>query len=212
LGTEEMIEVVVAEDALLAARIADARDHRRVIEFVREDHAAGQDLGQRRQRRLVGDIAAGEQQRRFLAVQIGEFMFQIDVIVRVAADVAGAAGARADIVQRLLHRRDHLRVLAHREIVVGTPDGDRLRPVMPGEAARVGERALVAQDVDEHPVPALGMQPVDRLGEDVRVVDARLRTVAAGGGGECRSERGRGHGPVVYAPPRRFSSAEERTH
>ena len=84
------------------------------------------------------------------------------MIMRVAADVARAARAGADVVQRLFHRRDHLRVLAHREIVVRAPDGDRLRPVMPGEAARVGEGALVAQDVDEHAIAAFGVQPIDR--------------------------------------------------
>ena len=54
----EMLEIVVAEDALLAARIADAGDHRGVVELVREDDAAGQQLAERRQRRLVRDVAA----------------------------------------------------------------------------------------------------------------------------------------------------------
>jgi hypothetical protein len=71
-------------------------------------------------------------------VQVGQFGFQIDMIVRVAADVARAAGARADIVQRFFHRGDHLGVLAHREIIVRAPDGDRLGAVM----ARAKQRAL----------------------------------------------------------------------
>jgi hypothetical protein len=153
-----------------AARIADAGDHRGVVELVREDHAAGQDLGERRQRRVVRDVARREQQRAFLAVQVGEFGLELDVVVRVATDVAGAAGARADVVQRLFHGLDHLGVLAHGEVVVRTPDGDRLRPVVPGEAARVGEGALVAQDVDEHAVPAFGVQTLDSLVEDLVVV------------------------------------------
>ncbi|PAV72687.1 hypothetical protein WR25_22134 [Diploscapter pachys] len=65
----EVREVVMAEDPLLAAGVANAGDHRGVVQFVRKDHAAGQDLGERRQRRLVRHIAAGEQQCAFLAVQ-----------------------------------------------------------------------------------------------------------------------------------------------
>src|SRR3546814_4810172 len=47
-------------------------------------------------------------------------------------------------------------MLAHRQIIVRAPDRDRLRPVMPGEASRVGEGALVAQDIDEDAVASLG--------------------------------------------------------
>ena len=172
----EMRDVVVAEHALLAARVADARDHDGMVEFVGEDDAAGQELAERRQRRVVRDVAAGEQQRAFLAVQIGKLMLELDMVMRVAADVARAAGAGADIVQRLFHRRDHLGMLAHREVIVRAPHGDRLGPVMMGEAARIGERALVAQDVDEHAIAAFGMKPVDRLVENLVVVQ-RTRSV-----------------------------------
>jgi hypothetical protein len=48
-------------------------DHRGVVEFIRKDDAARQHLGQRGERRLVRDIAGGEQQRAFLAVQVGQF-------------------------------------------------------------------------------------------------------------------------------------------
>ncbi len=165
-----MLKVIVPPHPLLTTGIADARDHRRVVEFVRIDDAAGQHLGQRRQRRLVRDIAAGEQQRRLLAVQVGEFGLEMDMVVRVAADIARAARPGADIVQRLFHRRDHLGMLTHCEIVVRAPHGDRLRPVMPGEASRIGEHALIAQNVDKDAIPSLGVQPVDRLIEDARII------------------------------------------
>ena len=51
----EVGEVVVAEDVLLAAAVADARDHRGVVLLVGEDHEAGQQLLQRDERRVVGD-------------------------------------------------------------------------------------------------------------------------------------------------------------
>jgi hypothetical protein len=64
--------------------------------------------------------------------------------------------------QRFFHGGDHLGMLAHREIVVGAPDRDRLGAVVPGKAARVGEGALVAQNVDEDAVATFGMQAIDR--------------------------------------------------
>ena len=88
----------------------------------------------------------------------------------VAADVAGAAGTGADIVQRFFHRSDNLGVLAHRKVIVRAPDGDRLGAVVAGEAARVGERTLVAQDVDKDAVTPLGVQAIDRLVEDLVVI------------------------------------------
>ena len=97
----EMIEVVVAEHALLAARTLDPGDHRGVVELVREDHAAGEQLAERRQRRLVRHVAGGEQQRAFLAVEARQLGLQLGMVMGVAADVAGAAGAGADFVQRL---------------------------------------------------------------------------------------------------------------
>ena len=50
----------------------------------------------RRERGVVGDIGRGEQQRRFLAVQIGKLGLELDMIMGGAGDVARAAGAGAD--------------------------------------------------------------------------------------------------------------------
>jgi hypothetical protein len=41
---------------------------------------------------------------------------------------------------------------------------------MSGKAACIGEHALVAQDIDEYPIAALGMQPVDRLCEYALII------------------------------------------
>ena len=53
---------------------------------------------------------------------------------------------------------------------------------MPREAACVGELALVAQDVDKDAVAAFRVQPVDRLGEDARIIDAHVRGGVQGRG------------------------------
>ena len=121
----EVGQIVVAPDHLGAAAVADAGDHGGVVLLVREDDAAGQQLLQRRQRGVVGDVGGGEQQRRLLAVQVGDLRLELDVVVRGAGDVARAAGARAGGVERRVHGGEHGGVLAHAEVVVGAPHGDR---------------------------------------------------------------------------------------
>ena len=122
----EMGDVVVAEDLLFRAGAAHALDHRGVVQLVRNDQAIRQQPGDGRDRRLVGDEAGGEHQRRLLAVQVGKFELKLDQRMVGAGNVARAAGARAHAARRLLERGDHVRVLAHAEIVVGAPDGDFL--------------------------------------------------------------------------------------
>ena len=98
---------------------------------------------------------------RFLAVKLAKLGLELGMVMGVAADVARPAGAGADLVQRLFHRFDHGRVLAHAEIVVRAPDGDRLGAVA-AEAMRVREAALGPQDVDEYAIAAFVMKPLDR--------------------------------------------------
>src|SRR5438874_13749268 len=93
-------------------------------------------------------------------MQAGKLGLELGMIMGVAADVAGAARAGADLAQGLFHRRDHGRMLAHAEIVVRAPDGDWLGPVA-AKAARVGVTALGPQDVDEHAVAALVVKALD---------------------------------------------------
>ena len=75
------------------AGVADAGDHRGVVEGVGIELAARQHRAQRLQRRLVGDIARGEDQRGFLAVQLRQFALERGVQRVGAGDVARAAGA-----------------------------------------------------------------------------------------------------------------------
>ncbi len=101
------VDVVVLPDALFGARMADALDHRGVVLFVRQDDEARNVGAERAERRPVGDIAGGEEQRRFLAVQVGKFALEQHMVMVGAGNVAGAAGAGAALVDRLVHRRDH---------------------------------------------------------------------------------------------------------
>ncbi len=142
----EMRHVVVAEHLALAAGLADAFDHRIVVELVRQDQAIRNQLGDGRNAGLVRDVARGEQQRGFLAVQIGQFLLQLHQRMMGAGDVAGAAGAGADARGGLDHGADHLRVLAHAEIVVGAPDHDIARPLRASATPRAETGRRCARD------------------------------------------------------------------
>ena len=168
----EMRHVVVAENLLLAMRLAHALDHRIVVPGIRQDQAIRHQPRQRRDAGFVGDVAGGEDQRRFLAVQIGELALKLDQRMIVAGDIAGAAGAGAHPGRGLDHGADHLGVLAHAEIVVRAPDHDVLRPVrrMPHRMRKAPGDAF---EVGKHAVAPLAMQPVERAGEIAAIIDGR---------------------------------------
>ena len=176
----EIARIVMGEDARLAAAVPDALDHRGVVEFVRQDRAARHPRRQRADRGHVGDIARGEQQRGFLAVQIGEFPLQQHVIVVGAGDVAGAAGAGAATVERLVHRRQHRGVLAHAEIVVGAPHGDlagAVRMVMPG----TGKGAGLALEIGKYAIASFAMKTFKLPAKISLVVHDVLPLIVAAG-------------------------------
>ena len=139
----QMRHVVVAEDLALAAGLAHAFDHRIVVQRVRQDQAVRNQLCDRRDAGLVRDVARGEQQRGFLAVQVGQFLLELHQRMMGAGDVAGAAGAGADARGGLDHGADHFRVLAHAEIVVGAPDHDVARALrrVPDRMRETGPRS-----------------------------------------------------------------------
>ena len=165
----EMRHVVVAEHLALATGLADAFDHRIVVERVRQDQAIRNKPGDGRNAGLVGDIARGEQQRRFLAVQVGKFLFELHQRVMGAGDVAGAAGAGSDPGRGLDHGADHLGMLPHSEIVVRAPDHDIARPfrAMPH---RIREAARNSLQIGENPVAPLVMQAAEGGTEELAVI------------------------------------------
>lgn len=62
----------------------------------------------------------------------------------------------------MLHRRDHLGMLSHAEIIVGTPDGDLLATVF-GVARRLRELAGLTLEIGKNTVAAFLMQAVQRM-------------------------------------------------
>jgi hypothetical protein len=153
----EMLHIVVTEDVLHAAAMANALDHRGMVLLVGEDHKAWDQTLQRRKRGFVGDVGRGEEKRRFLAVQIRELGFELDMIMRGAGNVARAAGTGAYRVNGFMHGGPHGGVLAHAEIIVGAPDRHPLRSAR-GEMLGIRISAATALQVCEYPVAALTVQ------------------------------------------------------
>ncbi len=101
----EMRHVVMAPDLFFGAGLADALDHRIVVPGVGEDQAIRQQLGDGRNAGLVRHVARGENERRFLAVQVGKLRLQFNQRMIGARDIARAAGARAHARRGLDHAR-----------------------------------------------------------------------------------------------------------
>ncbi len=154
----EMREVIVAENLPLGARALHALDHRVVIGGVGEDQAVRKEIGDRRDRREIGNPSGGEDERRFLAVEIGELMLQFDDRAARAGDVARSPCARAHLLRGLDHCVDDLGMLAHAEIVVGAPDRDVLRAPVGAAPERLGESLHRALDMRKSAIAPLSLE------------------------------------------------------
>lgn len=152
----EIIEIVVRENALLAAAIADAGDHRRVVLLVRKDHEPGQQFLNRRQRRVVSDERGREKKCRFLAVKVGELPLELDVKMRGAGDVARSTRTGSDCIERFVHRLEDDRILALAQIIVRAPHGDGANVARRKHLFGSRKGASGATDVGEHTVSAFG--------------------------------------------------------
>ena len=169
----QMLDIIMAPDPLLAARALHALDHRGVVQLVGENDQARQDFRQGRERRLIGDIAGGEEQCAILAVQVGERALQLDMVMRGAGNIARAAGAGADIINGLLHRFHDTGHLAHAEIVIGTPDRHIAHIAARRTPAGHRETALATQQVGKHTVAAFSFHAADSIFESALVVHRR---------------------------------------
>ena len=89
----KMCDVVVAKHLIFAAGLADAFDHRIMIERVRQDETVRNQFGDGRNACLVRHIARRENERGFLAVQVREFVLQLNQRMIGTCNVSGAAPA-----------------------------------------------------------------------------------------------------------------------
>src|SRR5665213_1178380 len=152
-----MTEIIVSEDLLCTIGLVNAFDHRVVVQFIGEDQAVRNELGDRRYAGLVCDVSRGEHQRRLLCMQVRKLSFQFHQGMVGPCDVAGTAGSGSQTTCRVDHRLDHHGALAHAEIVVRAPDR-----YLPGTAARMPDGARQLADnslkIDERPVPLFLLQ------------------------------------------------------
>lgn len=147
----QMGDVVVAEDFALVWRGANAVDDRGVVQFIADHHAVGDAPQQTLEGGVVGAEAGGEDQRRFLAVPVGQARLQAGIQLVRAADIARTAGASAVGLQRVVHLLAHSGMLRHAEVVVAAPDHHRFllaaiqlgQWVLAADAAEGGEGAVL---------------------------------------------------------------------
>ena len=129
-------------------------------------------------------------------MQVAQFALEQHVEMVGAGNVARTAGAGAAAVDRGVHRGQHLRMLAHAQIIVGTPDRDFLPGTVP-VPGRLREMPRMALDIGEHAIAAFPVQIVDPLAEETVVLhgyshkDAPAGDNAEGAGQANRARRPR---------------------
>ena len=158
----EIFDIIMLELQAFGAAVADAFDHRGMIERVREYDTIGQLGRQRAKRRPVRDIARGEQQRVFLAMQVGEFDLELAMRMHGTRDIARATGAGTGAIEFFMHRFDHGGMLPHAEIIIGAPDGNFLLLAIFKVARRARIFTLATLQLGEHTVISAFLQAIER--------------------------------------------------
>nr|AAD21557.1 unknown [Zymomonas mobilis subsp. mobilis ZM4 = ATCC 31821] len=92
------------------------------------------------------------------------------MIMGGSADIAGAARTCTDVIQGFFHGRNNIGILPHRQIVIGTPNRNWGRTIMTGETTGIGEMAFIPQNIDKHTIAAFFMQALNRLAENMFVI------------------------------------------
>ena len=200
-----MRDVVVGEYLFFALRLAYALDHGVVVRCVGQNEAVRHQPGYGRDAGLIGHIARGEDERRLLAMQVGEFALEIDQRVIGTGDIAGSARAGAHAGRRFDHRADHLGMLPHSEVIVRTPHDDVARSLR-GMPDRTREAAGQSLEIGKHPVAALVPETGQGICE-MRLVVHESRRSGQGSSwngpkleafqGSCRGDNARGSRPRV---------------
>src|SRR5262245_6538858 len=111
-------------------------------------------------------------------MQVGELTLEQNMVVVGARNIPGAPSTRATLVDGELHRLGDLGMLAHAEIVVGTPDGDVLLFACGIIADRLGKLAPLALQIGEYAVTAFIVQAVQFAFEETFEIHHRLQNLA----------------------------------
>jgi hypothetical protein len=111
-------------------------------------------------------------------MEVGQFTLELDERVIGTGNVAGAASSGAHAGRGLDHGADHLRMLAHAEVIVRAPDHDVARAVgrMPFGARKTASMAL---EVGKNSIPALVPQFGQCLREMSLIIHRYIRVKSA---------------------------------
>ena len=129
--------VAVAVDEGLGPREPAAVDDAGVVELVGEDDLAS--AGEGGDRAHVGEVARAEQQRRLVALELGQPRLQPAVHIHVAGDQPRGPGSGSPAHRRLCRRLPHTRVAGQPQVVVGAEQQHRppveqdARPLRPAD-------------------------------------------------------------------------------
>src|SRR5262245_37138925 len=118
-------------------------------------------------------VAGSEDERRLLAMQIGQLSFKLDQRVIGPSNIARAAGAHTKTACSFHKRADHLRMLSHSKIIVRAPDND-FTPAFRRMVDGVGKAARNALEVGEHSVAPFFLQLTQCSGEITVVIHLAL--------------------------------------
>ena len=95
-------------------------------------------------------------------MQVSQFLFEFDMIMCGAGNVARAPGTGAHVIDGFVHCRKDNGMLAHTKVVIGTPDGDFTFTTLPAVKG-TGEPAPDAADIGKFSVTAFCLQPANGL-------------------------------------------------
>ena len=101
-----------------------------MVSRIGKDDAVGDLSGQRGNSRLIGHVSRREEQRSLLTVQIGKLILQEHVVMAGSRNVARSPRAGSDPINSFMHCCEHHRMLAHAQVIVGTPDGNLILQTM----------------------------------------------------------------------------------
>ena len=91
-------------------------------------------------------------------MQIGQFLFELHMILRGARDIAGAACPCATGINSGMHGAHNIGMLSHAEVIIGAPNRHLLR--MLPKRGRMGEIAIVALQIGKYAIIAACAQLV----------------------------------------------------
>ena len=97
----EIGEIVVLPNFLLGSRMSDSLDHGRMVGGVGKVDKSGDPPSESGESRIVGDVAGGEDESRFLPVQVGELVLESEMEGVVSGDVTSSSSSASVLAESL---------------------------------------------------------------------------------------------------------------